>query len=127
MEIVKGMRSDIEYNKVRGSYIETMDQKIKSHLYLDQFVGSTYGRATIEALAFGVPVVTWLDEYKYYDRDCPIQTPWKLTPELLAQKIMMLCDWDRLEALSKTSFEWVKKTHGQIGQRWIDIFKELKN
>jgi len=127
MKIVKKKRRDIEYLQIQGSYIKTMEQKLNAHLYLDQFLLPVYGKATIEALAFGVPVLTWLDGGKYYPDGLPVQTPSELTPEAIAEKVIELCDWKRLEELSKESYKYAQEVHGTMGKKWIEIFKQLNN
>ena len=100
-------------------------KKSESHLYLDQFVLPVYGKASIEAMALGVPVITWLDDYKYYDKSIPVQTPTGLTAEALAVKIDELLDWDKLQELSDRSFEYVQAVHDKVGERWVEVFNKL--
>jgi glycosyltransferase involved in cell wall biosynthesis len=125
-EIVKNKRKDVELISMTGKkHHEVIKAKAESHIYCDQFLCDFYANAAIEALAFGVPVLTWLDGYKYYPDGCPVQTPDELTAESIAAKIIEMCDWDRLEELSKKSFEYAQNVHGTMGKKWVEIYKQL--
>ena len=127
MEIVLKQRpDDVAYICLSGlSPEESIEVKSYAHLYLDQFHGDMYGNASIEAMSFGVPVVTWLGDY--YPEECPVVSPFELTPEMLAGCIMEMLDWDTLEARSLATFEYVKKFHGHMGSYWFEQYKQLKD
>ena len=125
MNVILAKRKDVEFVNVQGNHLQTLAKKSESHLYLDQFVLPVYGKASIEAMALGVPVITWLDDYKYYDKSIPVQTPTGLTAEALAVKIDELLDWDKLQELSDRSFEYVQAVHDKVGERWVEVFNKL--
>jgi len=125
MNVILAKRKDVEFVNVQGDHLQTLAKKSESHLYLDQFVLPVYGKASIEAMALGVPVITWLDDYKYYDKNIPVQTPDELTAEALAVKIDELLDWDKLQELSDRSFKYVQEVHDKVGERWVEVFNKL--
>lgn len=123
VNIVLKKRKDVSYLAINNlTPADSIRQKREAHLYLDQFLCDAYGNSAIEAMGFGVPIVTWAGDY-YHDN--VIQSPAMLTPEALAATILNLLDWDKLEQLSLKTFEYVQKMHGSVGKFWINKYKEL--
>jgi hypothetical protein len=125
IDLLLTKRQDITYLCVSDiTPNEAQAYKAYAHLYIDQMVAGAYGNAAIEAMQWGVPVVSWLGDY-YPER--VVQSPKELTVESLAECINSLLDWDKLEELSKATFDYAQRTHGNAGGFWVNKYKELAN
>ena len=100
-----------------------LEIKSRSSIYIDQMLLPVYGHAAIEAMSMGVPVINW-DE-GLYPYETPIIKPVQKTDSAVASAIRNHADSAKLKKLSLESFEYVKRVHGGMGQRWINIYKQL--
>lgn len=102
---------------------QALEIKGRSSIYIDQMLLPVYGHAAIEAMSMGVPVINW-DE-GLYPYETPIIKPKTKTAESVSEAIKQNMEWERLEELSVKTFEYVKRVHGGMGKRWIEIYKNL--
>jgi hypothetical protein len=117
-------RNDVEFITKTGiKHTEVMDLKKSCHIYIDQLVLPVYGNAGVEALAMGIPILNW-DE-NYYPYKTPVIKPFDKTPEMIALEIEKYLNWERLEKLSLESFDYAKKIHGTVCDRWLTTYKNL--
>ena len=100
-----------------------MRLKSNCSLYIDQMLLPVYGNAAVEAMAMGIPVMNW-DE-NYYPYKTPVVKPLDRSPEMVALEIEKWLDWDRLEKLSRETFEYAREVHGGVGKRWVKKYQEL--
>ena len=106
------------------SYQESLELKRSAHLYIDQMVVRAYGNATVEAMSMGVPVMSGIDPL-LYPEDCPVITPCERTPEGVAAALTEVLDWEFLQYCSNLTYEFAKKEHGAMGDKWIDLYKTM--
>lgn len=102
---------------------EVLELKKNTHIYIDQMLLPVYGNAAVEAMSMGIPVMNW-DE-NLYPYSTPVIKPFDRSPDMIALEIEKYLDWDRLEKLSKETFEYCKNIHGTVGKRWVEIYKSL--
>ena len=105
------------------SHEQSIELKKSASIYADQFLLPVYGNSAVEAMSFGVPVLSWTKDM--YNSDCPVISPEELTAESLAERISEFLDWDKLEELSKKTFDYVKLYHGRVGNFWAYKYKDL--
>jgi glycosyltransferase involved in cell wall biosynthesis len=115
-------RDDVNFICVNGlSHEESVELKKNCDLYIDQVNLPVYGNSAIEAMSFGVPVMNY-DTGLY--GDIPLIGVDR-TPEAIADKLNEVLDWNKLEEISKQTFEYVQKIHGSAGKYWAMKYKEL--
>lgn len=126
MRLVCAGRNDVEYYEQTGvPYKEMMEIKKGAHLYIDQLIIDAYSNAAVEAMGYGVPVLSAIDN-NLYDADCPVISPANNTPEEIADTINHWLDWERLQELSLKTFEYGKRLHGSMAEKWVEVFEQLK-
>lgn len=102
---------------------QVMELKKNCSLYVDQMLLPVYGNAAVEAMSFGIPVMNW-DE-GFYPYATPVVKPKERTARAIAEEIEKYLDWEVLENLSVSTFEYAQKIHGDVGKRWVNIYKKL--
>lgn len=119
-------RKDVEFIwQTNISYKDSILLKKNSHLYIDQLTFPIYANASLEAMSMGIPVVSNIDR-SLYSEIPPIITCYPSKDlQLWVNMIDSLLNWTDLKRLSEVSFEYVKKTHGRMGERWIQVYKML--
>lgn len=116
-------RDDVEFIPVTGlSHHESLELKKTAHLYIDQMLLNVYGNSAIEAMSYGVPVMTW-DTGLY--GEVPLISPKEQTPESIAERLNEVLKWHVLEDYSKKGFQYVQQIHGQVGKYWSKKYNEL--
>jgi tetratricopeptide (TPR) repeat protein len=116
-------RDDVEFICVQGlSHFESVALKATGSIYIDQMLLNVYGNSAIEAMSYGIPVMTW-DTGLY--GDIPLISPKEQTPEAIAEKLSEVLKWHVLEDYSKKTYEYVQKIHGSAGKYWAMKYKEL--
>ena len=117
-------RPDVELIMATGvTHQKSKELKRTATIYADQFLLPVYGNSAVEAMSYGVPVLSWTKDM--YNEDCPVISPDELTAESLAGKIAEYLDWDKLEEVSKKTFEYVKLYHGRVGNFWANKYKQI--
>ena len=118
-------RDDIEYICESGiSYEKMINLKKTAHLYIDQMVIWAYSLASVEAMSYGIPVLSGIDPSLYPD-DCPVVYPEQRTAKEIAKVIESILDWEYLRKLSDATFEYCKNVHGNMGKEWVSVYKSL--
>ena len=97
---------------------ESIKLKGECSLYIDQMLLPPVANASYEAMAQGVPVITWTDD------DIAI-SPQEQTAESLAAKITEYLDWDKLEKESIRQYRLCEVRCSNIGKQWIETYKQL--
>jgi hypothetical protein len=85
-------------------------------LVVDQFKLGSFGGVMFKAMAVGVPICTYLDEYQMrqlYDEVPPVINC-KTDEDIVANIIKLIEEPSILEELSVTSRHWIKKNHGSL-------------
>jgi len=117
-------RDDVKITLVTGvNYQEMLRLKAEASIYIDQMILPVYGNAAVEAMAQGIPTMNW-DE-NCYPYATPVIKPFDRSPQMIALEIEKWLNWDRLEKLSRETFEYAREVHGGIGQRLLKIYQEL--
>lgn len=117
-------REDVKITLLTGvNYQEMLRLKSEASIYIDQMILPVYGNAAVESMAMGIPTMNW-DE-NCYPYPTPIMKPFDRTPQMIALEIEKWLNWDRLEKLSKETFEYTQKVHGEVGQKLLKIYQEL--
>jgi glycosyltransferase involved in cell wall biosynthesis len=125
MKIVCARMPEVDYIRKTGiTKKEVTELKKNSHLYIDQMLLPIYANAAIEAMEFGVPVVSWMDGL--YE-NCPIISPCRQTVEDLAAVIIAHLNWDVLQEKSIEVHEYVNRVHGTVGEQWTKVYQSLIN
>jgi glycosyltransferase involved in cell wall biosynthesis len=118
-------RPDVEFICQTGIPHKTMmELKKTSHLYIEQMVIWVYSMASVEAMSMGIPVLSGINP-GLYSKDCPVVYPIQRTPEEIAAKLNEILDWKKLKELSEQSFEYAKNVHGNMGKKWMEVYKNL--
>jgi hypothetical protein len=116
-------RDDVEFVCVQGlSHFESVALKATASLYIDQMLLNVYGNSAIEAMSYGIPVMTW-DTGLY--GDIPLISPKEQTAESIAERLNEVLKWHVLEDHSKKTFDYVQQIHGEVGKYWTLKYKEL--
>jgi glycosyltransferase involved in cell wall biosynthesis len=93
-------------------------------LVVDQFKLGSFGGVMFKAMAVGVPICTYLDEYQMrqlYDEVPPVINC--MTDEdIVANIIKIIEEPSILEELSVASRDWIKKNHGSLDTINTQIF-----
>jgi glycosyltransferase involved in cell wall biosynthesis len=118
-------RPDVEFICESGiPYNEMLELKKTAHLYIDQMVIWVYSLASVEAMSYGVPVFSGINPALYPD-GCPVVYPRERTAQSIANELNTILDWSVLREHSERSFEWCKNIHGQMGEKWVKVYREL--
>ena len=119
-------RKDVEFICETGiSYQRSLELKKTAHLYIDQMVIWAYSQAAVEAMSFGVPVVSGIDA-SLYPPECPVvDVTIKRSADNIAKAIDDVLDWGILRSLSAQSYEYAKILHGGMGKTWMELYKSL--
>ena len=119
-------RDDVKLVAVNNlKYMESLEVKANSHIYIDQMVLPVYGNSAVEAMGQGIPVLSW--DKGLYPIDTPVIKPKEQTAEAIAEALNEWLDWDKLEQLSKETFDYCQAVHGTVGELWIKEYKRLCN
>lgn len=107
---------------------ESLNMKQWASSYVDQIATGWYGLAAIEAGAFGVPVMVYIDPLLkefYNDIDCPYIQIGSQGQEITDTLRKLSQDKDYAEMLSAKTYAWTKQFHGQeeVGRRWLTLLK----
>ena len=114
-------RKDIEFVCVANiTHQQSLNLKGTASLYIDQMLLPPVGNSAYEAMGFGIPVISWTGE-----TDDIVLSPDKQTAESLAATIEAVLNWDILEGLSLAAFKDVKERCGDMGTKWMNVYKEL--
>lgn len=100
---------------------EAMELKSTATIYIDQMVLPVYGNAAVEAMAMGIPVLSW-DE-GLYPYETPIIKPRSQEPEDIAEVILNAMQ--DIKAISEATYDYVQYRHGTVGEKWVHVFNEL--
>jgi len=99
-------------------------------IFFDQATQESYGNSTIEAMAFGVPVITHLSELAIKQSNgildnCPIINGGNKT-ETIKEAILEILGLD-LQGLSLETREFCEKVHSykSVAKKWDDIYNSL--
>ena len=127
---------DFEISLVQGMpHKDCLAAIQKSDLFIDQVLVGFYGNAALEAMAYGIPTVAYLDE-KILDRigvlnrDCPIVAVKRRTENAFVEALEpYLKKPYKLKALSKKTRKWVGKRHDYsvIGRLWRKHYRRITN
>ena len=123
-EIIEAMKLLPEYEFICEtglSHEACMELKSTATLYIDQMVLPVYGNAAVEAMAMGIPVLSWDDGL--YPYETPIIKPRSKSPEDIAEVILNAMQ--DIEVISQATYDYAKLRHGTVGEKWIHIFNEL--
>ncbi len=124
MRLVCKARGDVQYLELTDiPFDEVIRNVSESHLYIDQLIIDAYSNATVVAMSMGIPVCSKIDP-TLYDTDCPV-IPISSQPELIAEEIQGLLKWGALKKLSKRSYLFAKREHGQIVDKWHTVYQKL--
>ena len=125
MEALKRIkRGDVEItylSNVKRS--EVLRMKQQASIYIDQMVLPVYGNAAVESMSFGIPTMNW--DNNHYPYPTPIIKPKERTVESIQEAIENHLDWQILEKLSVSTFEYVRRIHGEVGKRWLNVYRNL--
>lgn len=94
-------------------------------IFLDQFVLGGYGLASIEAMAFGKPVICYIKDTTDYPDDLPVVNA---TQESLPAVLdSLLADAPRRQQLGRAGRTYVERHHDarQIARQLVGIYEEL--
>ena len=83
-----------------------------------------YSLASVDAMSYGVPVFSGINPELYQD-GCPVVYPRERTAQSIANELNTILDWNILREHSERSFEWCKEVHGQMGEKWVKVYREL--
>jgi glycosyltransferase involved in cell wall biosynthesis len=119
---------DFDFELLTGlSRVQVLNRMKTADIFLDQLIIGGHGMASIEAMAFGKPVMCFLlpelSEFEF-PTDCPIVNT---NPDNLEQKLISLISNSKLRnELGIKSREYVEKYHDvdKIAPLIIDIFKK---
>jgi glycosyltransferase involved in cell wall biosynthesis len=100
----------------------------EADLIIDQLLLGSYGLFSIEAMAMGKPVLTWISDFmkdKYPD-DLPIISA---NPDSIKDKLKNILDnRDMLLEIGKKGRKYVEKYHDKeiVVKNLINLYKEIK-
>lgn len=124
--IIKNMKQRFSF-QVLGNmpYHESVETKKKATLYFDQFIIGWYGNAGVEAMNYGVPVVSWISDFSRKQVCSPV-----ITSEGGAKQWASMLDWvleKDMTELSKMTKEYCDRTHSYeaVATQWNDIYESL--
>lgn len=124
MQEVLLRRDDVIYiERTNVPYQEMLKLKKSAHLYIDQLIIDAYSNAAVEAMGYGIPVLSAIGK-SLYPSNCPVIAP---EPSVLSivEIILKWLDWDKLEQLSRDTFEYCKAVHGSMASRWSDVYESV--
>lgn len=104
---------------------EALDIVRKCDIFVDQFVLGGYGLASIEAMAFGKPVVCYIKDPTHYPPDLPVVNATQdMLPAVLES---LLADPKRRQEIGRRSRAYVERYHDarQVTQELVAIYHEL--
>lgn len=119
---------DFDFTLVQGMPRgEAMKLMRECDVYIDQLIIGMHGSATVEAMAFGKPVVCYINPVtgKNYPSELPIVNA---NPDNIAEKLEMLIkDAALRHELGKRGRQYVEKYHDdkKIAQELIQVYEEV--
>lgn len=107
-------------------YSESIEAKKRATLYFDQFVIGWYGNSGVEAMNYGVPVVSWVSEFSRQ-----FANPAVITSDGGARRWAELLDWvleKDMAELSRTTKEYFERFHSyeSVAKQWDEIYRSLR-
>ena len=124
MKIICDRHPEVEYIEKSGiPYQEMFALKRTAHIYIDQLIIDAYSNASVEAMSYGIPVVSSIDK-SLYPRSCPVVAP-KASVQSMIDTMEQILNWNVLEVLSQRSFEYCKMMHGRMAEKWDEVYSAL--
>ena len=123
---------DVELDVIKDvSYMEAVERKRQASLFFDQTEAGFYGNAGLEAMAFGIPTMTYLTHRVHThapDTVCMDSgTTVKEITENLSLAYSKYQDKKAWSALSEKTHRYIEKVHGYeaVAVKWEIIYKSL--
>jgi hypothetical protein len=114
-------RKDIDFRfHLNVSHYDSVENKQDAHIYIDQMLVPAVANAAYEAMAWGVPVISWTN-----GTDPLVVDPMGQTAEDLAKCIEGLLDWNVLEKLSLQTYKSAMARCTTVGNQWVGIYQSL--
>jgi len=126
LRIVEKMKKGVIFELLENiTYRAVLEAKKRATLYFDQFVVGWYGNAAVEAMNYGVPVVSWISEFSQRLIEPPVITSGG------AKEYAELIDWilDKDMAwLSQSVKEYCDTYHSyqSVAKQWDEIYESLR-
>jgi glycosyltransferase involved in cell wall biosynthesis len=127
IEDLKG-RYDFEFRLIQGlAHEEAKTVYSQADLVVDELYAGSYGLLTVESMAMGKPVITWVCDFmrEKYPPDLPILSA---NPDTIREKIeFALNNREMLTELGMRGVEYVAKYHDirKAIHKYMDVYNEL--
>ena len=124
--IVDKLKKNVNFELLENvNYKDVLEAKKRATIYFDQFVIGWYGNSGVEAMNYGVPVVSWISDFSRKFINPPIIS--STGAKQYAEIIDRVLDND-LSELSKTTKEYCDKNHSyeSVAKQWNSIYEQLK-
>jgi hypothetical protein len=125
---------DFEISLITGMpHNKCLDLIKKSDIFIDQVLVGFYGNAALEAMSYGIPTMTYLNE-KYLNKigtsngELPIISVQYQTEKAIMEALeVFLKEPEKLKKLAHETKKWVKAHHDyqHIGRLWIWNYEKL--
>lgn len=131
---VKKLQKDgiaVEYDIIENeSYNACLKRKSKATLFFDQNLAGFWGNSAIEAMAFGVPVLTYIADNLTsgsggrINGQCPVINTGQTEESIYSALKGVLTNGTDLKELSKRTKEFVKEIHSyeSVAKEWDKIY-----
>lgn len=122
------LKYNFDFTLVHGmSRSEALEIMKECDIYIDQLIGGSHGLASIEAMAFGKPVVCYINPAvgENYPPDLPIVNA---NPDNIAEKLEILIkDAALRHELGKKSRNYVEKYHDEkkVAEQLVETYREV--
>lgn len=108
------------------TYNRVLEMKKNATLYFDQFVIGWYGNSGVEAMNYGVPVISWISDFSRRFVDSPV-----ITSEHGSKRWAEMIDWildSDMTGLSRETKSYCDKHHSYeaVAKQWSKIYESLR-